>query len=141
MCSAFPSVRWLAVAVLAALAVSGCERETRRFRELPPTATAETAVRLSPLQPGPPVRQVRFNIGQREAAEADRCVIGAKREREESETRLADAAAVAIEKSVGLGAAAAVGEELHDRRIAVDRGEEIAVSPASRGPSTAPFRR
>jgi len=70
MCSAFPSLRWLAVAVLAALAVSGCERETRRFRELPATATAETAVRLSPLQPGPPVRQVRFKSAYEDNAYA-----------------------------------------------------------------------
>ena len=60
MSSAFRSLRALGLCVLAVLAGLGCERETRRFRELPPTATADTSLRLSPLQPGPPVRQVRF---------------------------------------------------------------------------------
>ncbi len=40
--------------ILALAAGSGCERETRRFREIPPTATPGTALRLSPLTPGPP---------------------------------------------------------------------------------------
>ena len=35
---------------------SGCERETRRFRETPPAATSETAVAMSELQPGPKAR-------------------------------------------------------------------------------------
>ena len=38
-------------------ALLGCERETRRFREIPPTATADPAERQSPLRPGPAVRQ------------------------------------------------------------------------------------
>ena len=60
-----------AVAAVLALAVlAGCERETRRFRELPPTATADTSLRLSPLEPGPPVRQVRFRSAYEENAYA-----------------------------------------------------------------------
>jgi len=38
-------------------ALLGCERETRRFREIPPTATADPAERQSPLRPGPAARQ------------------------------------------------------------------------------------
>jgi cytochrome c oxidase cbb3-type subunit 3 len=60
MSSPFPDARRLVVTLLTLAAVVGCERETRRFRELPPTATADTSLRLSPLQPGPPVRQVRY---------------------------------------------------------------------------------
>jgi cytochrome c oxidase cbb3-type subunit III len=40
------------------LALVACEREERRFRETPPTATALTAVTLSDLQPGPRTKQV-----------------------------------------------------------------------------------
>lgn len=45
------------VVALLLLALAACERETRRFRELPPTATADPVVRMSPLQPGPAVRE------------------------------------------------------------------------------------
>ncbi|HZS04514.1 MAG TPA: cytochrome c [Blastocatellia bacterium] len=41
-------------AILFALAASGCVREQRRFREIPPGATAATAVRQTELQPGQP---------------------------------------------------------------------------------------
>ena len=58
MSSASPDARSLGIALLVLAAGLGCERETRRFRELPPTATADTSLRLSPLQPGPPVRRV-----------------------------------------------------------------------------------
>ena len=44
------SVLALALATLAMLA--SCKRETRRFRESPPSATPGGAVRVSPLQPG-----------------------------------------------------------------------------------------
>ncbi len=41
-----------AAALIAALASSACKREERRFREIPPTASALTSVTMSPLQPG-----------------------------------------------------------------------------------------
>jgi cytochrome c oxidase cbb3-type subunit III len=40
------------LALLTALAASGCDREERRFREIPPAASALSAVAMSPLQPG-----------------------------------------------------------------------------------------
>jgi cytochrome c oxidase cbb3-type subunit 3 len=43
----------VAVIVMALLA-SGCERERRRFREIPPAATSADTVRQSELQPGAP---------------------------------------------------------------------------------------
>jgi cytochrome c oxidase cbb3-type subunit 3 len=45
------------LAVLAALALPGCEREERNFRGSPAAAPA-TAVRETELQPGPPTRHV-----------------------------------------------------------------------------------
>lgn len=54
-----------------ALAVGpGCERETRRFRELPPTATADTSLRLTPLEAGVPVRRVRLRSAYEQNAYA-----------------------------------------------------------------------
>lgn len=50
------AVAWSRVRLGAAfvlLAVSGCERESRRFREGPPTATPGAALRISDLEPGP----------------------------------------------------------------------------------------
>lgn len=67
MCSPCRSALTLA---MVALVLAGCERETRRFRELPPTATADTSLRLSPLQPGLPVRQVRLRSAYEENAYA-----------------------------------------------------------------------
>jgi cytochrome c oxidase cbb3-type subunit III len=60
------------LAGLAALVLAGtaCERETRRFRELPPTATADTSLRLSPLETGPPVRRVRVKSAYEDNAYA-----------------------------------------------------------------------
>jgi cytochrome c oxidase cbb3-type subunit 3 len=58
------------VAVGLAAAGLGCERETRRFRELPPTATADASLRLSPLQPGPPARLVRLRSAYEDNAYA-----------------------------------------------------------------------
>ena len=56
MSSAFPDRGpWALLLGLALLAGPGCERETRRFREVPPTATPGSAVRLSELNPGPTV--------------------------------------------------------------------------------------
>jgi cytochrome c oxidase cbb3-type subunit 3 len=47
------------VIALGALAVlSACERETRRFRETPPSATANVAVAMTELQPGVATPQV-----------------------------------------------------------------------------------
>ena len=61
MCSAFLERRRAAAALLLlGLLLPGCERETRRFREIPPTATADPLVRQSPLQPGPTVRQINL---------------------------------------------------------------------------------
>jgi cytochrome c oxidase cbb3-type subunit III len=40
--------------IAAALTLPACEREQRRFREIPPGATAQDAVRQSELQPGQP---------------------------------------------------------------------------------------
>ena len=44
------------VVVLVALTL-GCEREARRYRELPASANRETDVRVAPLQPGMPQLQ------------------------------------------------------------------------------------
>jgi cytochrome c oxidase cbb3-type subunit 3 len=43
---------WLVVA--GALLVAGCERESRRYQELPAAASRDTGVRLTVLQPGAP---------------------------------------------------------------------------------------
>ena len=42
----------LAVLVLAAAVAGGCEREARRYQELPASANRETGVRVGALQPG-----------------------------------------------------------------------------------------
>ena len=44
---------------LLALTVTACEREDRRFREEPPAANPAGTTKLSPLQPGPTVREVK----------------------------------------------------------------------------------
>jgi cytochrome c oxidase cbb3-type subunit III len=43
-----------AAAVIAALAMAGCEREQRRFQEPAPTAVSSPSIALSELQAGPP---------------------------------------------------------------------------------------
>ena len=48
----------LALATLATLATTGCRREERRFREVPPAADATTNVVMSTLQPGPSIVSV-----------------------------------------------------------------------------------
>jgi cytochrome c oxidase cbb3-type subunit 3 len=48
----------LALLALATLATSGCKREERRFREIPPAADATTNVVMSTLQPGPSIVSV-----------------------------------------------------------------------------------
>ena len=58
--------QWAAVLLLALLA--SCEREARRFREVPPTITADGAVRRSPLEPGPPARQASLRSEYEENA-------------------------------------------------------------------------
>jgi cytochrome c oxidase cbb3-type subunit 3 len=70
MSSAFPDRRSLVLGALVLVGGLGCERETRRFRELPPTATADTSLRLSPLQPGPTVRTVRLRSAYEDNAYA-----------------------------------------------------------------------
>jgi cytochrome c oxidase cbb3-type subunit 3 len=47
------TTRRFAVAALMAVALVGCKREQRRFRESPPAATASNALLVSELQPGP----------------------------------------------------------------------------------------
>jgi cytochrome c oxidase cbb3-type subunit 3 len=43
--------------ITALIAVSSCEREARRYRQLPAAAARETAIRLTALQPGVPQPQ------------------------------------------------------------------------------------
>jgi cytochrome c oxidase cbb3-type subunit 3 len=57
MSSRCPDSRGLLLALLAAGALAGCEREDRQFRNWPPAASATTAIRESPLQPGPTTRE------------------------------------------------------------------------------------
>jgi cytochrome c oxidase cbb3-type subunit 3 len=46
-------------AVASALTLASCEREDRRFREEPPAANPASTATLTPLQPGPTVREVK----------------------------------------------------------------------------------
>ena len=62
-----PAGRLLLLLVLLA---AGCERETRHFREIPPTSTADPLVRQSPLQPGPTIRQINLRSEYEENAYA-----------------------------------------------------------------------
>ena len=48
----------LGLATMATLATTGCKREERRFREVPPAADATTNVVMSTLQPGPSIVSV-----------------------------------------------------------------------------------
>ena len=57
MSSRCPDGRGLALALLATGALAACEREDRQFRNWPPAASATTAIRESPLQPGPTTRE------------------------------------------------------------------------------------
>lgn len=72
MCSPCPEAgRILAAlgsAALVLLLLTACERESRRFREVPPTATADPLVRQSPLQPGRTVRQATLRSEYEENA-------------------------------------------------------------------------
>ena len=45
----------MSVLIFAAVSLSACKREQRRFRETPPSATASNAIVMSTLQPGPSV--------------------------------------------------------------------------------------
>jgi cytochrome c oxidase cbb3-type subunit 3 len=49
----------ISVAILVTMlaVAAGCEREDRRYRELPAASNRETAVRLVPLEPGSPQQQ------------------------------------------------------------------------------------
>jgi cytochrome c oxidase cbb3-type subunit III len=59
--------RWRSAVLLLCL-LAGCERETRRFRDAPPTVTAADAVRPNPLEVGPPVRQASATGGYEDNA-------------------------------------------------------------------------
>ncbi|HWQ36666.1 MAG TPA: cytochrome c [Blastocatellia bacterium] len=52
--------RGCAFVAIALLVLTACEREQRRFREIPPGATAASAVRQSELQPGAPQPAAHF---------------------------------------------------------------------------------
>jgi cytochrome c oxidase cbb3-type subunit III len=52
-----PDGRGALLALLAIGALAACEREDRQFRNWPPAASATTAIRESPLQPGPTTRE------------------------------------------------------------------------------------
>jgi cytochrome c oxidase cbb3-type subunit 3 len=58
-CSGGSSYRWhcLAALIIATGLTTGCEREARRYRELPASASRETAVRVTALEPGVPQQQ------------------------------------------------------------------------------------
>lgn len=60
--------RLVPVAALTALTLTSCEREDRRFREEPPSANPASTATLSPLQPGPTVRQVSTHSPYQENA-------------------------------------------------------------------------
>ena len=45
------------IVVIALCLVGACERESRRYQELPAAANRETGVRLTPLEPGSPQQQ------------------------------------------------------------------------------------
>jgi cytochrome c oxidase cbb3-type subunit 3 len=51
------TTRSLTVLLVAIAALAGCDRESRRYRELPASANRETAVRVSSLEPGTPQQQ------------------------------------------------------------------------------------
>jgi cytochrome c oxidase cbb3-type subunit 3 len=57
---------WLVLA--ASLLTARCERETRRYNELPASANRETAVRVSPLEPGMPQQQAEVKSPYQENA-------------------------------------------------------------------------
>jgi cytochrome c oxidase cbb3-type subunit 3 len=50
-------VKGIVVCVAFAIAATACEREARRYHELPAAANRETAVRVTSLQPGSPEQQ------------------------------------------------------------------------------------
>jgi cytochrome c oxidase cbb3-type subunit III len=56
--------------LLLLILLSSCDRETRRFREVPPTASAGSLVRQSPLQPGPTIREINLRSEYEENAYA-----------------------------------------------------------------------
>jgi cytochrome c oxidase cbb3-type subunit 3 len=53
---------------VAALMSTACERETRRYKELPAAANRETGVRVSQLEPGMPQQQAEFKSPNQENA-------------------------------------------------------------------------
>jgi cytochrome c oxidase cbb3-type subunit 3 len=63
-------VKRLAAAVLSAMLCStaGCERESRRYQELPAASNRETGVRLTTLEPGVPQQQAEVESPYQENA-------------------------------------------------------------------------
>ena len=62
---------WQRLLILALFALAGgCERETRRFRDAPPSLQTATGLRLSDLQPGAPTRDVDVDLWYAENAYA-----------------------------------------------------------------------
>ena len=55
-------------AAIACLLALGCEREERRYKELPAAASRETSVRVSPLEPGMPQQQAEVKSPYQENA-------------------------------------------------------------------------
>jgi cytochrome c oxidase cbb3-type subunit III len=53
--------RTLAILVLTLAVLGGCDRESRRYKELPASANRETAVRVTSLQPGAAQQQARVS--------------------------------------------------------------------------------
>jgi cytochrome c oxidase cbb3-type subunit 3 len=51
-CGARARYQWLVGLTLIAVVAGGCEREARRYQELPASANRETSVRVSSLEPG-----------------------------------------------------------------------------------------
>jgi cytochrome c oxidase cbb3-type subunit 3 len=58
----------LVVVAVAAIACAGCERETRRYKELPAAANRETGVRLTSLEPGQAQQQAEVKSPYQENA-------------------------------------------------------------------------
>ena len=54
-----PSRRLALTLIAGALSLSGCEREARRYQELPAAANRETGVRVGELEPGMPQQQAQ----------------------------------------------------------------------------------
>jgi len=58
----------LAAVAMCTLSAAGCERETRRYKELPAAANRETGVRVGQLEPGVPEQQAEVKSPYQENA-------------------------------------------------------------------------